>query len=266
MEQIKLLLSSQEKEQFSELWEKLQEDCKISPKRQSELIIEGFFQYAKQLLSSRVNHTHTNPQSFTKQRKDAIFNLVEQIKEKGYIWYAQSYSELILLNECFFNVKSRTKSSYFQDFLQSEDLYYINLPYYYDTESKSAIIIIHKQSKWWPQLQDLCSNNRKPLLKVTSDNKTDEKLKYEIFQVLKSRTKFKTKLDRVERIMLNVFLFEIGQIGEKPIYDQTDLVLKEVIQLRSSLNFTEASELLEKEKEHNRILNDSAIKCLEPLK
>lgn len=258
----------EEKAKFNSLMDSLQNECNISPKEQSKIIIEGFFQYAEHLLSSYVNHTHTNSHSLTKQRKDAVFNIIELIKEKGYMFFMESYSSLILSNECFFDVKTRSKANYFQGLLQSEELYFLYLPNYSDLSSRTSLVIIHRQSKWWSQLGDLCFKINNPILKVTADNKSDAKLKDDILQRLKRKAEYKSNLDRAEKTMLNAFLYEIGELKDKPMYDQTDLVLQEVIQLRSQLRFEEAQEVFNLEKKHKQnfeIKSDDGLEYLENL-
>lgn len=263
-EQIKLLLSKQEKERFENIWGNLEEDCHISPKRQSEIIIEGFFQYAEQLLSSHVPHTHTKSQSQSAQRKEAIYSMIENIKEKGYMFIMQSYADLILSNECYSDVKMRSRSSYFQSLLQAEELFFIDISYYHDTTNRFPIVIIHRQSKWWPQLKDLCFNINGPIFKLTHDQITDAKLRDQIFARLKRRSKYRSKLDKAEKVMLNAFLFEIGELEEKPMYDNLDAHLKTVIKFRSELRFTEAQELIGANPEN--YMDDRERKKIEAIK
>ncbi len=245
-------INNKERERFDNLWNSLQEQCNISPKRQSEIIIEGFFQYAENLLASYVPHTNTKSQSLLQERKEAIFNLIEQIKEKGFMYYGQSVVELIHGNECFNDLSFRTKSNYIQKFLRDENLYFIYLPYYFKSNTLNPIVLIHRDSKWYPQIKDLCFSVKENIYKLTHEKMSDSKLKSTIFERLKRKAKYKTDIDKAEKVMLNVFLYEIGELKENPMYDQTDLVLREVIELRSQLRFNEAKELLEKEKEHKK--------------
>ena len=59
--------------------------------------------------------------------------------------------------------------------------------------------------------------------------------------------------------MLNIFLHEIGVLEEKPIYDNTDLTMQEVIRLRSELRFEEARDLLEQEKQRNVVTKSTQL-------
>ena len=255
-----LRLTPKEKQEFDDLFERLENECDISHQRRSELIFEGFKQYAEQLLASYIpNHTHTKSQSLTSQRREAIFSKLEDIKERGYVFMMQAYAELILSNDCYTDVKMRSRASYFQTLLQSEDLFFMNLPYYHDTLSRYPIVIIHRQSKWWPQLKDLCFNIREPVFKLTHDQISDAKLRDQIFMRLQRKAHYKSKLDRAEKTMLNIFLHEIGVLEEKPIYDNTDLTMQEVIRLRSELRFEEARDLLEQEKQRNVVAKSTQL-------
>lgn len=262
LNQLNLKLSSKEKDRFNELWERLQNECNISPKRQSEIIIEGFFNHAENLLASYIPHTHTKSQSLSKQRRECAYNLIQNIKEKGYMAYSEAFSNLIYLNDCFKDVKSRAISSHFQNLLISEDLVYIYIPYFHETATKRPIFILHKQSKWYPQLKDLCFSIKNPVLKITHDNYTNPKLLNEIYKRLQKKATFKT-LDKAEKTILMNFLYEIGELVDKPFSDNTDLVMMEMIQLRSEFRFAEALGLIQLQKKIT--VEDTGIQFLESL-
>lgn len=264
--QLNIKFTSKEKDRFSQLWESLKNDCNISPKRQSEIIIEGFFQYAEQLLSSYIPHTHTNSQSLTKQRKEAIFSLLEEIKKKGYMFFMQTYAELITSKECFQDVKVRTKSNYFQSFLQSEDLFLINISNYYDTQTRAPIVILHRESKWFAQLKSLCFSVSQPVFKLTHDQMSEAKMRDAILQRIQRKSHYKSSLDFAEKTMFNAFLYEIGELEEQPIYDNSNLDLREVIQLRSELRFTEAEDFIREIRNKKALpVHDKGMQFLEAL-
>lgn len=255
-----LNLSPKENQEFDDLFERLENDCDISHQRRSEIIFEGFKRYAEDLLASHIpNHTQTKSQSITAQRREAIFSMLENIKERGYVFMMQAYAELILSNDCYTDVKMRSRASYFQTLLQSEDLFFMNLPYYHDTLSRYPIVIIHRQSKWWPQLKDLCFNIKEPVFKLTHDQISDAKLRDQIFMRLQRKAHYKSKLDRAEKTMLNAFLFEINELNDKPMYDHNDLILQEVIQLRSEHRFEEAREVFQEEKNKRAVSAEEVI-------
>ncbi len=267
-----LRLTSKEKDKFNDLFNSLQEQCNISPKRQSEIIIEGFFQYAEHLLTSYIPHTQTKSQSLTQERKDAIFSIINKIEEKGYMFYQELYSDLIYSHPCFDDVKIRTKSSYFQNLLTQDEIFFIHLPYYTNTNSSYPLVAIHKKSPWFFQLKDLCFSITDILYKTTHDQMNEAKLKNQIFMRLKRKAKYKSKLDIAEKTMLNAFLYQIGQLEDKPMYDQDNFQLKDIIELRSQRRYDEANDILKSIKTENLIKKekikiefDSGMQFLEGL-
>lgn len=253
-----LWLNNNERQEIDELWGICINDLEISERRKGEIFAQGIINHLKDVIASHVPHTQTKSQSLTAQRREAIFSMLENIKERGYIFMMQAYAELILSNDCYTDVKMRSRASYFQNLLQSEDIFFMNLPYYHDTLSRYPIVIIHRQSKWWPQLKNLCFKIREPVFKLTHDQISDAKLRYQIFMRLQRKAHYKSKLDRAEKTMLNAFLFEINELNDKPMYDHNDLVLQEVIQLRSEHKFKEAQEVFEEEK-NKRIVSAEEV-------
>jgi len=98
-----------------------------------------YFQYAENLLAAYIPNQHatqTKSQSQTAERKSAIHNLINEIKEKGFMFIGEAYANLLFQNTCFSDVKIRTKSSYFQQLMISDELVYLYLPYFYNTKQK----------------------------------------------------------------------------------------------------------------------------------
>lgn len=265
--QIKINLSKKKKEEIEVLFNEYEDLANISSYgNKSDIYADAIINHLNNLLASHIPHTQTNSHSLTKQRKDAIYSMIEKIKEKGYMFFMQIYSNLILSNDCYSEVKMRSRSSYFQSLLQSEDLYFLNVSYYFDTKQKAPIVAIHRQSKYFPQLKDLCFSIRQPVFKLTHDNMIDAKLRDQVFVRLKNKSNYKSNLDRAERTMLNAFLYEIGIIEENPIYDNSDFIMQDVIQLRSEHRFSEAAEVFENEKKQKqsvKISNDEGLTFLE---
>lgn len=245
----KFLLRMTEKEfiLFQDLKQKLKDDLDISKQRTSEIVFEGFKQYAEQLLTSYIPTTQTKTQSNTSQRKTAIFNLIESIEEKGFMFIMESYVQLLKMNTCFEDVKIRTKSSYFQQLITSEDLAFIYLPNYTITQTQNPLVIIPRKSKWYNQLRDLCFTIKEPIWNITHDNITEDKFRSGIIERLAKKSKNKIKLDRAEKTMFNIFLYDIGELRDKPMYDQTDFNLMEIIRLRSEGKFFEAQNIIDYE-------------------
>ena len=269
-----LKLTPKEKSEFEDLTQRLQDECDISEKRQSEIIFEGFKQYAEQLLASYIpNHTHTKPQSSQAARNQALSDMIAEIERLGHILLEKSYVDFLKMNDCLSEVKPRTQNSWYQRLITSEELWFLNVNYFSDTNhfseiKKSGIYIIHQRSKWWPQLKNLCFKLDKPVLTLTDDRLPEHKVKERIFSGIKRKSHHKPTLDRAEKTMLNIFLHEIGVLEEKPIYDNTDLTMQEVIRLRSELRFEEARDLLEQEKQQKAVVetidnsNDGGLEFL----
>jgi len=244
---IKVRITPKERKRFEELRDRLEDDCKISIKQQSAIFMEAYFQYAENLLAAYIPNQHatqTKSQSQTAERKSAIHNLINEIKEKGFMFIGQAYANLLFQNTCFSDVKIRTKSSYFQQLMISDELVYLYLPYFYNTKMKDAIVLIHKKSKWYPQLKDLCFNIKEPLLRITHDNILETKFKDDLFKKIKNKAKYRSKLDQAEQTMLNAFLYEIEELKEKPMYDTENEDLIKIIKLRSEYRFEEAYEVV----------------------
>jgi len=245
--QIVIYPTSEELVKFNDVRERLMNECNISKQRQSELFMEAYFQYAENLLAAYIPNQHatqTKSQSQTAERKSAIHNLINEIKEKGFMFIGQAYANLLFQNTCFSDVKIRTKSSYFQQLMISDELVYLYLPYFYNTKMKDAIVLIHKKSKWYPQLKDLCFNIKEPLLRITHDNILETKFKDDLFKKIKNKAKYRSKLDQAEQTMLNAFLYEIEELKEKPMYDTENEDLINIIKLRSEYRFEEAYEVV----------------------
>ena len=244
---IKVRITPKERKRFEELRDRLEDDCKISIKQQSAIFMEAYFQYAENLLAAYIPNQHatqTKSQSQTAERKSAIHNLINEIKEKGFMFIGEAYANLLFQNTCFSDVKIRTKSSYFQQLMISDELVYLYLPYFYNTNRKDAIVLIHKKSKWYPQLKDLCFNIKEPLLRITHDNILETKFKDDLFKKIKNKAKYRSKLDQAEQTMLNAFLYEIEELKEKPMYDTENEDLIKIIKLRSEYRFEEAYEVV----------------------
>lgn len=247
-QQIKLLINEKEKTRFNELWDSLMEELNISPKRQSEIIIEGFFQYAQHLLTSYIPTTQTKSQSSVAARKERIYSLIEDLKTQNLP--IMSVWGLLFDGPEYDGIGMRTKSAHFQRLLCEEEIYMIYLPYYFANNniSNKGIYLIHKNSRWFSQLKDLCFKISSPIINLTH-NITFAKYKDKLIDRLKRKAKYKTNLDKAEKTMLNAYLHEIGHLKENPLYNNTDLILKEVVELRSQLRYSEAQELLQQEKD-----------------
>ncbi|MCA9497223.1 MAG: hypothetical protein KC589_09850 [Nanoarchaeota archaeon] len=238
-----LWLSDKEKDEINDLWYQCQTELDIGERRKSEIFAQGIINHLTNLLQSYIPHTHTKSQSLSKQRRECTYDLVKNIKEKGYMAYSEAFSSLIYMNDCFKDVKARAISSHFQNFLISEDFVFIYINNFHETHTVRPIYLIHKQSKWYAQLKDLCFNIKNPVLKITHDNYTNPKLLNVIFERLKRKATFKN-LDKAEKTILMNFLYEIKEIDDKPFSDNTDLIMMEMIQLRSEFRFAEATNLI----------------------
>lgn len=246
---ISLKLTKREYCKVEELWDFYKNTYDISQQRKSELFTQGIINHLNNLIASHIPTTQTKLQTSKNQRKENLQKINEEIKLKGFMYVMQCYNQLILCNECFKETKMRTRSSYFQLFLQSENIYLINISYYNKTQRNFPIIMIHKESKWWPQLKDLCFKINKPLFQLTHDQISDSKFSQKLFRKLCTKSKYKSKLDKAEEKMLNEFLYEMDEIENLPKnYDSLEeTVIDRVIELRSEHRFEEANQLLKKE-------------------
>jgi hypothetical protein len=65
--QLVIKFTDEEFYKFKKLWNSLQTELKIGPKRKSEIFAEAFFQYAENLLKSKDIYTQTNQHSLNEK-------------------------------------------------------------------------------------------------------------------------------------------------------------------------------------------------------
>lgn len=241
-ERIKLSLTSKENKQLEDLMQRLNIECNISSKRQSELIFQGFKELAENLLTSSSHHTHTKPQSRIQERKLRFIEILDSIKERGYLAYSAAYNDL-LYSEAFSDMRIRSKSKHFQNLLAHEDIVILPVPKYFTTSATKPLFLIHKQGGWYNQLKELCISLNEQIIKVTDDNYSEVKFRDDLYNNILRRANYKINLDKAEKLMFNSFLFENHFIAEKPMI--IDPISREVIQLRNQRKFSEAKELLQ---------------------
>ena len=253
-----LRLTSKESEEFDNLIERLENECDMSHQKQSEVIFQGFKNYAEHLLSTYIP-TQTKSQSSLQERKQAIYSIIDSIKEKGYMSISKAFIDMFYQTPSFIDIKIRTKSNYFQQLLISDEIAYIYLPFYFNFDEynkeniRKKIYLIHKKSRWYPQLKELCFYFKEEnLVKITHDTMTDTEFRDKLYKRFFKIAKQKKTLDKAEQTILNAFLSEIGELKDKPMVDNTDITLQTVIQLRYELKYKEANEELEKETQHKK--------------
>ncbi len=239
-----LRLTEKEDEMYEHLFQRLEQECNISHQRRSEIVFQGFKEYAENLLASYIpSDTQTKTQtSNLKQKKAFIEQLIEQIKEDSRMFLTDAMNELFFGNELFDN-DLRTQSRWFNTLLSDQQIVIFYLPYYFESSNASDFVLIHKKSKWYPQLKEHFFSVKKDFLVITNRDLKFSTYKEKLLKALKYKSPRKS-MDNAEKIIFNALLFELNKIPEKPMYNQSDYISQEIIQLRSSHKFQEAALLL----------------------
>lgn len=268
-----LRLTERECELFDEYCSYLTEELDISTKRLSEIIFYGFKQYAEQLMNSKITgYTNTNTQGIRASREEFIEEFIKDIQRKGAVSYKKILSSIFTISDLFNSLNIRTKSKWCARIFTDENLAILPVNYYVNQiggiKQLSAFYFIHKKSKWYPQLRDLTiSTDRIKFNQVCSlDGDTRERSYYQkVYKCFSNMVKHVKDLDRAERVMLSRFMHEISpeEFPEKPLIDNSDWNMAQVISLRSEYKFREADEIFREERqkreETTQVKNTSGV-------
>lgn len=256
-----LWLNQNEKQEINQLWKICTEDLQISERRKGEIYAQGIINHLQDLIATHVPHTQTKTQrSNLQQKRDFITDFIENIKQDSYI-YLEDAIKYFFFGTNLFDHDIRTQSNWFHKLLSSSEISLFYLPYYTDKATFNDIILVHKKSQWYPQLRKHMFSVNNDFLVIKSQSIKFNDYKTKLLRTLKFKSP-RFNMDRVEKVMFNSFLYYIKKLMEKPIYDNTDIVLQETIRLRSELKFPEAEELLQQEKDHKQKQGEGEVQFL----
>lgn len=247
---IAIRLTSKEREKFNLVMEELQTKCNISSKQQSQLIIQGFFELAENLISSFSSDTQTKKQHTLAELKQEFFDqLVNDL--------VNIPKSVVVLRKVFFagftefSNDIRTISRQFNIFLKHNNILLIKLSNY-TTETipeNLDIVVIHRNSDLFKQLINLTFRS-KFNINISSQTGSVDKWNNMLLANLRRNSNHTHSMDRVEYYHLNKYLFDENLTLIKPLDIRNDLVLNEVTDLRNQKLYSQANEVLEKERAH----------------
>lgn len=247
---IAIRLTSKEREKFNLVMGELQTKCNISSKQQSQLIIQGFFELADNLISSFSTDTQTKKQHTLAELKQEFFDqLVNDL--------VNIPKSVVVLRKIFFagfnefSNDIRTISRQFNIFLKHNNILLIKLSNY-TTETipeNLDLVVIHRNSDLYKQLKNLTFRSKFDI-NISSQTGSIDKWKNMLLTNLRRKSNHTHTMDRVEYYHLNKYLFDENLTLIKPLDIKMDLVLSEVTDLRNQKLYSQAEEVLEKEKKH----------------
>ena len=249
-------ITDKEKKEIYSLWEQCKEELNIGYHRKSELFSQFIIEGLNNLLQTCEPRTTTKTQkSLLGQRREYITNTLAAIQEEEYINFTDLIGLFFHESDLFLDADIRTKSEWFNKILCSEELSFIN--------TSEGLFAIHKTTKWFKQFRKFSYSLRENFFvernPKTTLNHYKQKLKTKI---LKQAPKIE-RFDRAEKTMLASFLSKVRGI-EKPLIDNSDWNMMEVIRLRSEGKYSEAQNTFkqEKQKEQEKQENDEGLNFL----
>lgn len=252
-----LKLTLKESNIFDQLMYKLKKECNISKQRQSEIIFEGFRQYAEKLINSKNIYTQTNQQLNNKNIKiDAIVQIKEYINKRPrkfktvFDYFFKTFAEQF--GSC------RTRFSWLNHLFESKEFVVLNLKSFL-----GDYYIIPRHSYFHAQFKDYCFEF--PFERLNYQPTAENPARKKIYNMLNMTYYSPESLDKVEQFALKALKAHLD-FEEKPMI--TDLTIREVLDLRGKWKHHEAQEVLKQEKLHKQALklqNDEGMQLINQL-